>query len=178
MLREGIVLLFGKSADREDGGPVSQRTILPELAFRLLLILKGRGCGWLLQTSWCRNPATKQLLFSVLQLFMSMRMGKCYTFKGQSLENGLYYVFQGIGNILLQRVQNQHGKAQTTEHRVRAKGMHSIRKSVLLSDFFSLTSSVPLALQRWWGKRLKLHSTSWNWSQRKYLWIKRAKARN
>ena len=77
-----------------------------------------------------------------------MRMGKCYTFKGQSLENGLYYVFQGIGNILLQRVQNQHGKAQTTEHRVRAKGMHSIRKSVLLSDFFSLTSSVPLALQR------------------------------
>ena len=44
---------------------------------------------------------TRQLLFSVLQLFVSMRMGKCYTFKGQSLENGLYYVFQGIGNILL-----------------------------------------------------------------------------
>lgn len=28
------------------------------------------------------------------------------------------------------------------------------------------------------GKRLKLHSMSLNWSQRKYLWIKRAKERN
>ena len=40
---------------------------------------------------------------------MSMPMGKCYTFKGQSLENGLYYVFQGTGTILLQKVQSQHG---------------------------------------------------------------------
>ena len=29
--------LFGKPADREDGGLVPQRTILPELEFRLLL---------------------------------------------------------------------------------------------------------------------------------------------
>ena len=32
-----IVTLFGKSADREDGGLVSQRTILPESEFSLLL---------------------------------------------------------------------------------------------------------------------------------------------
>ena len=28
-------------------------------------------------------------------------METCYTFKGQSLENGLSYIFQAIGNILL-----------------------------------------------------------------------------
>ena len=36
MLGQGIVTLFGKPADREDSGLVSQRTILPELEFRLL----------------------------------------------------------------------------------------------------------------------------------------------
>ena len=35
--RQGRVTLLGKPADREDGGLVSQRTILPELEFRLLL---------------------------------------------------------------------------------------------------------------------------------------------
>ena len=35
---------------------VSQRTILPELKSRLLFYSKGRSCGCLLQTSWCRNP--------------------------------------------------------------------------------------------------------------------------
>ena len=30
----------------------------------------------------------RQMLFTVLQLFISIWMGKCYTFKGQSLENG------------------------------------------------------------------------------------------
>ena len=32
-----IVTLFRKPADREDGGPVSPRTIPPKLEFRLLL---------------------------------------------------------------------------------------------------------------------------------------------
>ena len=36
MLGQGTVTLFGKPADREDSGLVSQRTILPELEFRLL----------------------------------------------------------------------------------------------------------------------------------------------
>ena len=37
LLGQGIVTLFRKPANREDGGLVSQRTLLPELEFRLLL---------------------------------------------------------------------------------------------------------------------------------------------
>ena len=37
LLGPGIATLFIKPADQEDGGLVSQRTILPELEFRLLL---------------------------------------------------------------------------------------------------------------------------------------------
>ena len=36
-LGQGRGTLFGKPADREDGGHVSQRTVFPELEFRLLL---------------------------------------------------------------------------------------------------------------------------------------------
>ena len=39
------------------------------------------------------------MLFSVLQLFISMWMEKGYAFKGQSLKIGLSCVFQAIGNI-------------------------------------------------------------------------------
>ena len=37
VLGQGIVTLFGKPADQEDGRLVSQSTILPELEFRLLI---------------------------------------------------------------------------------------------------------------------------------------------
>ena len=40
------------------------------------------------------------MLFSVLQLFISIQMENCYTLKSQSLENGLSCIFQVIGNIL------------------------------------------------------------------------------
>ena len=89
-------------------------------------------------------------------------MGKCYTLKGQSLENGLYYVFQGIGNILLQKVQNQHGKAQTIEHRVRVKGMHSIRSLFSQISSSLLHPQCHLHYKGDGGKRLKLHSMSLN----------------
>ena len=36
----------------------------------------------------------------------------CYIFKGQSPENGLFSVFQAVGNTLLQKVQSQHDSAQ------------------------------------------------------------------
>ena len=36
LLGQGIETLFGKWAGQEDGGLTSQRTILPELEFRLL----------------------------------------------------------------------------------------------------------------------------------------------
>ena len=50
-----------KASRWRDGGLVSQRTILPELEFRLLLHLKGRGCGRLTPASWCQNPSLLQL---------------------------------------------------------------------------------------------------------------------
>ena len=46
VLGQRIATLFGKPAAQEDAGLVSQRTILPELDFRLLL-LKGKGGVWL-----------------------------------------------------------------------------------------------------------------------------------
>ena len=54
MLGQGIDTLFERSADWEDGGLVSQRTILPELVFRFLLHPKERKSGCLLQTLRCR----------------------------------------------------------------------------------------------------------------------------
>ena len=43
------------------------------------------------------------MLFSVLQLFISVRMEKYYTFKGPSLENRLPCLFQTVGHILERR---------------------------------------------------------------------------
>ena len=40
-------------------------------------------------------------LFSVLQLLISIGMGKCSTFTGQSLKNGPPCIFQATSNILL-----------------------------------------------------------------------------
>ena len=37
LLGQGIATLFGKPADQEDGGLVSQRTIFPDLEFKTLL---------------------------------------------------------------------------------------------------------------------------------------------
>lgn len=51
LLAQGIATLLGEPEDQEDGGLVSQRATLPELEFGLLLHEKGRGYGWLLQTS-------------------------------------------------------------------------------------------------------------------------------
>ena len=103
VFRKGIVTLSGKPADQEDGGLVSQRTILCAVLNRSVvsdslrplwtwltrhlcpwgfsrqeywsgflcatsgdlpipakiqasLYYQRRGCGWLLQTSWCQNP--------------------------------------------------------------------------------------------------------------------------
>ena len=40
------------------------------------------------------------MLLSVLQLFVSKWMEKCYAFRGQSLESGVVYIFQVVDNIL------------------------------------------------------------------------------
>lgn len=89
LLGQGTVTLFGKPAHREDGGLVSQRSLLPELEFRPFLYSTGRVSAWLLHTPWCRSPlfmqlstqiwsqrsnkpAARQPLVSVLQLFLSL----------------------------------------------------------------------------------------------------------
>ena len=54
------------------------------------------------------------MLFSVVQLFLSIRMEKYYTFKGPSLENGLSCLFQAIGNILKWRQKQWNIKVKET----------------------------------------------------------------
>ena len=48
LLGQGIVTLFGKPADQENGGPESQNTIVSELGCRLF-ILKGEQVSFLFQ---------------------------------------------------------------------------------------------------------------------------------
>ena len=48
-------------------------------------------------------------------------MGKCFTFKGRSLENGLLCVFQAIGDILLHTYRAHMTKHRQQHTRVRAK---------------------------------------------------------
>ena len=53
-----------------------------------------------------QTSKTSVILCSVTSV--SMGMGKCCIFKGQSFERGVSCIFQAIGNTLLQRVQSQH----------------------------------------------------------------------
>lgn len=53
------------------------------------------GCG----DQFYKSPAG-EMLFSILQLFLSIWMERCHAFKGQSLENRLSCIFQARGNIL------------------------------------------------------------------------------
>ena len=50
-------------------------------------------------------------------------MEKCYTFKGQSLENGLYCTFQAIDNTLSQKCRASNTKHRQQSIRIRAKGI-------------------------------------------------------
>ena len=69
------------------------------------------------------------MLFSLLQLFVSVWMRKGYTFQGQSPENRLPWIFQAIGNILLQRCRasmtKQSNKAQGLE--LKQQIQHGVR---------------------------------------------------
>ena len=105
-----------------------------ELEFRVLLYKKGRGYGWLLQT-WYRHPLLLYLFcgavhnvpvnlqqdkyYSLFCNFLSLyKLKNVILFKGQSLENGLSYIFQAIGNILLQRC-----RARMTKHEQQTHGL-------------------------------------------------------
>ena len=102
--------LLQKVHGEHTGGSCPSKPWTPQ---RVLAKCKVRErCGWLLQTSWYGNPLfsqlsmwawswcsckspTRQMFFSVLQLFTSIWMKKCYT-----LENGLSCIFQTIGSLL------------------------------------------------------------------------------
>ena len=62
---------------------------------------------------------TTATTFFVLQRFVSVWMGRCYTFKDQSLENSLSCIVQAIGTILLQKVYSQHDRQQSTKVKVK-----------------------------------------------------------
>ena len=108
-------------ARRRGGGGVAHAPKNPKLpkGFQQSIfkgqVREGRGRLW--QNSWCLNPLflqlfmqvrsqcsckppTRQMLFPVLQLCISLGMEKCYTLKGHSLENELSCIFQARGNIL------------------------------------------------------------------------------
>ena len=53
------------------------------------------------------------MLFSVLKLFISIWVENCYTFKGQSFENGLFYIFQAIGSIFVAKAIEYKGSVQS-----------------------------------------------------------------
>ena len=85
------------------------KNCLTEVRIQASFILKGEGV-WLVGANFLVSQPfvlaaaqrsghdvsvyLQQILFSVLQLFISMGMEKCHTFKGQSLENGLPCIFQ------------------------------------------------------------------------------------
>ena len=103
--------LYSESqTDQEDGGLVSQRTIYPELEFRLLFYQKGRGCGWLLQllsagilcSCSCphgfghHDPTTRQMLLCFLQCFISRQSIKKQRY--QFANQGLYSQSYGVSS--------------------------------------------------------------------------------
>ena len=89
---QGVVTLFGKTEDQEDGEVVSQRTVLPELELRLFYTKRGGGvadcCKFVLAPgsciyvwSQCTINLQQDKCYSVLQL-LSLYERMCYTFKG------------------------------------------------------------------------------------------------
>ena len=117
-------------------------------------ILK-RGGGWLVITNFlvqesfvftairvCQvrcsyKPPTRQMLFSVLQLFISMNG----TLEGQSPEDRLYCIFHAIGNIILQRCRASMTKHRQQSPKVRVKETYPTWGQIccsLLQFLFSL----------------------------------------
>ena len=71
--------------------------------------------------------------------------GKCYTFKGQRLEKGLYCIFQATGNIVLQRCRASMTKHRQQSTRVRNKGTDPLWSQVCsLLQNYRMNSALPL----------------------------------
>ena len=76
------------------------------------------------------KPPTRQMLFSVLQLYISIWMKSVTPLKvkpgKQSLEKGLLCIFQTIGNIPLQKSRDRMTKHRPESTKVRTKEIDSI----------------------------------------------------
>ena len=83
-------------------------------------------------------------------------MEKCYTYKGQNLENALACVFPATGSIRLQRCQASMTQHRLQSARMRAKGIDLVLKSGL---FFSAT---PLQHPHTAGRLDQGPRPSWN----------------
>ena len=65
---------------------------------------------------YCK-PLIRQTLFSVMQLFISVWMERCYTLEGQSLGNGPFSQFQALGNQFLICSQSNRCEGESERNR-------------------------------------------------------------
>ena len=101
-LDQGIVTLFGKQADREDGRLVSLRTILPEVEFRPPLYKNRERVKS--NTSWFQSTSESDVLISPCP--WSFRAGL-----GQDVS---YELNKGFSLILIvQLVKNQPARQES-----------------------------------------------------------------
>ena len=132
--------------------PCTGRQILYHWATRLPLYWKGKGCGWLLQISWCRNlfaaiqaglitmllyTCNRTLVFCSVTFYLNVN-GKVLYFKGQALEAvpwelGYSVCFRPQETFFFKRC-----RALMTQHRqqstgVRDKGVDPIWSQVCSS---------------------------------------------
>ena len=127
-------------------GPWSQRVghdWVTELNWRILLSFSYRAglvvmksfsfslSGNVLNFPLCLWISNKTNVILCSELFISTCIGKCYTFRGQNLENGLSWAFQAIGNILACLKSNRI-------HRLKLKNKRSNMDSDLLFGFIPL----------------------------------------
>ena len=144
-----IVTLFAKPADQEDGGLVSQITILSELEFSFFVCLfvfkywKGRECdlgiGILCPWSCPSIRSGHNVPVNLLQDYVIFHSATFY--KGQILENGLSCLFHTLASILLQRCRTSLTKHRQQITRVGGKGIDLIWSWVFS---FSVTPSLPV----------------------------------
>ena len=120
---------------RERAWLVVTGTMVPARPLRAVIILcSSVHLGLIKMFLQTANKTNVILCSATFYLYMNE---KCYAFKGQagkqSLEKGLLYQFQAIGNILLQRCRASMTKHRQKGTKVRAKRRGPIWKQVCSS---------------------------------------------
>ena len=117
------------------------------------------------QSQCSYKPPTKQLLFSVLRLFVFILMEKYYTFKNQILGNGFSLILQDIDSILLQRCRASMTKQRQQNTEIRAKGIQYRVKFVLFCCTYKSTQFKTLSLEILLGHHA-MHQNQFNITSR------------